>query len=390
LSRYWNARSARVSAGELTALGAEVEPAFIATIERLQALHRPLHPDQGFAHRLERELLVAFGQTASVPAAAPSSLAAARAEPVPMPVWTTSRRNRRVAAAVASAALLAATLVVGIFAWRAADDRAAAPEGPATALPAPDAGLLFRVELPTWQAGVEAPSEPPNSDKHDRGRIDLFRVTLNPGDSYDGAGENYQGVTPDSSSIVTFVESGTVAIEVDGPAQWVRQDGSLIASLDAGSSVTLGANEALISAARTHRRMRPVNGPATLLELSDQSIMFFERAEFSRIAQGIDPAQAPPGPLVISFRQVSLAAGQTLGPPAPDAVVFFALEEGRIEVTLPTPGAGTPVVDRPFTYQPGATVLVSTGHGDAKEVRAAADGSATLLVVTLAPLVSWE
>jgi hypothetical protein len=199
----------------------------------------------------------------------------------------------------------------------------------------------------------------------------------------DYAGEASEGTT------VTAVEKGVLQIAVDGPAELTRHNGS-VEMLGAGSDTTLVQGDRLLAYARTHRTIRPLAEPATFLELSDHAFNVMSGVDVDLAVQGIDPETLPPGPLSVTVRRVTLEAGQPLQRPAPEAVVFLAVEEGSVQVALSESFPGTPDTRRPFTYPVGTSTVVSTGRDDAKAVRAAADGPATLLVVTISPLVNWE
>lgn len=153
LSNYWNALNRNAPAAEIARLAALVDPAAVAAIDRVRALHQRRRPDPAFAARLEKTLMDTFATPSATviplpPVRQPSP--DGRFAPVP-----TGRSQRRLptlprlkvgkllvpALEIAMIVLLFLASAVGIWLAGNHDDdrvRLAAPATP-VAIPTPEA-----------------------------------------------------------------------------------------------------------------------------------------------------------------------------------------------------------------------------------------------------------
>jgi hypothetical protein len=236
---------------------------------------------------------------------------------------------------------------------------------------------LLRVIVPRWDPAAPTPVPLPQDDVTSAlSRIDLFRLTLQPGTAY-------QDPDVDIGTIVTGVEQGTASVSIDQPARLTRRGESTATEVPAGSTTTLAAGDALVTSAGSRRTLRPAGAaPVTILELS---VLAFgvNGGGIQTVLTGIAPDALPPGPFAMKVERIALPADGVLPLPT-GATVLAQVEDGVVTQTRGTPAAGGTSPARPFTYRkPGYFVAASAADG-ASEVRAK-DGPATLLVLTIAP-----
>ena len=236
---------------------------------------------------------------------------------------------------------------------------------------------LLRVIVPRWDPAAPTPVPLTQDDTTSAlSRIDLFRLTLEPGTAY-------QDPDLDIGTIVTGVEQGTASVSIDQPASLTRRGESTATEVPAGSTTTLAAGDALVTSAGTRRTLRPAGAaPVTILELSVLA-WGVNGGGLQTVLTGIAPETLPPGPFSVTLERVVLPADGVLPLPT-GATVLGQVEDGVVTQTRGTPAAGATSPARPFTYRkPGYFVAASEADG-ASEVRAK-DGPATLLVLTIAP-----
>ena len=236
---------------------------------------------------------------------------------------------------------------------------------------------LLRVIVPRWDPRAPTPVPPSQDDTSgDAPRIDLFRLTLEPG-------TEYQDPDVGIGTIITGVEQGTASVSIDQPAKLNRAGESTATEVPAGATVTLAAGDALVSPGGTHRLLRPAGAaPVTILELSAQP-WGGSRGHFQTVLTGIAPEALPAGPFLITLERVMLPADSVLPLPA-GATVLVRVEDGVVTQARGTPAAAGSQPARLFTYRkPGYFVAASEAEGTS-EVRAK-DGPAALLILTIAP-----
>lgn len=246
----------------------------------------------------------------------------------------------------------------------------------AESTPTVEASLL-RVVLPGWAPRAATPV-PPSSDDAvgNTPRIDLFRLVLDPG-------AEYQDPPVDMGTVVTGVEQGTAAVSLDGPATLTRSGEETATEVVAGATVTLAVGDVLITDGRTRRTMRPTGEErVTILEFSAQP-WGGNRGRFTTVLTGVTPETLPPAPIQLTVQRITLPFDAVL-PLPPGATVLVRVEDGVVTQAHDNPATSALGPQRLFTYRkPGYLVASSEATGPS-EVRAA-EGPATLLVVTFAP-----
>jgi hypothetical protein len=232
--------------------------------------------------------------------------------------------------------------------------------------------ILLRVDVTAWESST-APATPTSDGSSPQGsRIDLFRIQIEPN-------VPYAEFPVDLGTRLLLVESGEIAVTLDGPAERVPAGGTEADAIGAGSPVTLGPGDALITPGGTHRLLRAVGSdPATALQLIEHRWI---QKDLSIIASGPQPEMLARGPLIVTIARGELAPNGVLPALAAGAVAMVEVEAGSVKMAR-TEGGNT----RSYQYRRGGDVVVGADDtSGATEIRNTSTEPTRLLVVLFEP-----
>ena len=242
------------------------------------------------------------------------------------------------------------------------------------------ATTLLRVPISSWSVGPPLATLSSLEDSGgDAWRIDIYRLTLEPG-------ARYQDPDVDVGMVITGVEQGIAAIGVDGPATLIRQGEEVPTDVPAGATIDLTSGDALLTAGGQRRTIRPGGEePVTILDVGAHrgGIM---KNRFQLLAIGVAPEVLPPEPLEVRIERITLPHAAVLPMPA-GAVVLVRVESGIVTRTDARSATNMLQPGRFFPYKTGGYFVAESVDGGPSDVQAV-EGPADLVVVTFAPVTA--